>query len=37
MNSMACKLLYDMMNDHYDIEKELALGKSDDSKVKTCK
>lgn len=37
LNFKTCKLLYDMLNDHYDIQKELAIGKSDDSKLKTCK
>ncbi len=26
-----------MLNDHYDLEKELAIGKSDDYKIRMCK
>lgn len=37
VNYSVAKLLYDMLNDHYDLEKELAIGKSDDYKLKICK
>lgn len=37
VNYRVAKLLYDMLNDHYDLEKELAIGRSDDYKVRVCK
>ena len=37
VNYSVAKLLYDMLNDHYDLEKEFAIGRSDDYKVKMCK
>lgn len=37
VNYRVAKLLYDMLNDHYDLEKELAMGRSDDYKVRVCK
>lgn len=37
VNFKTAKLLFDMLNDHYDLEKELALGRSDDYKVKVCR
>ncbi len=37
INFKTAKLLFDALNDHYDIEKELALGRSDDHKIKVCK
>jgi hypothetical protein len=33
LNFQTVKLLFDILNDHYDIEKELALGRSDDYKM----
>ena len=36
VNYSVAKLLYDMLNDHYDLEKEFAIGRSDDYKVKMC-
>ena len=37
VNFRTAKLLFDMLNDHYDLEQELALGRSDDYKTKVCK
>jgi hypothetical protein len=33
VNFRTAKLLFDILNDHYDLEKELALGRSDDYKM----